>query len=412
MAFARTHRFLVQTARVALVAAAAAALAGCAASHSGGAPFSPSVSAPALDARAVGYKSLYLFKGGADGANPFAGLVSVKDSFYGVTYGNRIGSCGNGTVYTVTPARKERVLYCFKGTPDGAQPVGNLIAVNGVLYGTTFNGGAHDLGSVFAISTAGKEHVVYSFAGGKDGTNPGAGLTAVNGELYGTTIDAGGAETGNGTVFKVSTSGKESVLYTFKGFPTDGESPYAGLTLVNGTLYGTTQQGGANRFGTAFSITTAGKEKLLYSFKGPGDGAFPYGNLLFLDGTFYGTTYGATGTIFTMTTAGVEKPMYTFKGPPSDGEGPRAGLTLLDGVLYGVTENGGANDAGTIFETTKTGAERVLYSFKDGTNDGANPYGGLIGVSGVLYGTTLNGGVSTPGVPNHPNAGTIFKYAP
>jgi uncharacterized repeat protein (TIGR03803 family) len=412
MVFARTHTSFVQTVRVALVGVAAAALAGCAASHSAGAPFAPAVSAPALDARATGYASLYLFKGGADGANPFAGLVSVKGSFYGVTYGNKLGTCANGTVYEVSSAGKERVLYCFKGMPDGAQPVGNLIAVNGSLYGTTFNGGAHNLGSVFAITPAGKEHVVYSFAGGKDGTNPGAGLTVVNGELYGTTIDAGGAETGNGTVFKVSTSGKESVLYTFKGFPTDGESPYAGLTLANGTLYGTTETGGANRYGTAFSITTSGKEKVLYSFKGPGDGSFPYGNLLFLGGAFYGTTYGSTGTIFTMTTAGAERAIYTFKGPPSDGEGPRAGLTLLDGVLYGVTENGGANDVGTIFETTRTGAERVLYSFKDGTKDGANPYGALIGVSGVLYGTTLNGGVSTPGVTNHPNAGSIFKFAP
>src|SRR6202042_3562831 len=163
----------------------------------------------------------------------------------------------------------ETVLYRFKGYPsDGAEPVGKLTTLNGMLYGTTYNGGAKDLGSVFEISPAGKERLVYSFQGGKDGTNPGAGLTVIAGKLYGTTVDSGGASQGNGTVFDLTTAGDEHVLYTFKGYPNDGESPYCQLLAVNGELYGTTQEGGANRDGTVFAISTAGKERLVYSFGG------------------------------------------------------------------------------------------------------------------------------------------------
>ena len=210
--------------RASFALAAALTLAGCAGSGS----LAPAVSHDVPASRAglaAGYKSLYLFRGGSDGANPFSSLTNVKGTLYGVTYGNRVGACGYGTVFSVSPQGKERALYCFKGTPDGAEPVGSLLAVGGSLYGTTFNGGAHGMGSVFQIDTSGKEHVIYSFAGGKDGTNPGAGFVELGGKLYGTTLDNGGSEQGTGTVFEVSTAGIEHVLYTFKGFPEDGETP-------------------------------------------------------------------------------------------------------------------------------------------------------------------------------------------
>ncbi len=390
--------------------AAALAMASC----SGTGSFAPGVSnavpAASLTAHATGYKSLYLFRGGTDGANPFSSLTDVKGTLYGVTYGDRIGTCGYGTVFSVTPQGKERALYCFKGTPDGAQPAGSLLAVGGVLYGTTFNGGTHNLGSVFRVDTSGKEHVIYSFAGGKDGTNPGAGLTELGGKLYGTTIDSGGAETGFGTVFEITTAGKERVLYTFKGYPSDGESPYASLVAVNGSLYGTTQSGGANRIGTVFVIDTSGHERVLYSFKGPPDGAFPIGNLLDVGGVLYGTTSYSPGTIFKITTTVPESVVYTFAVSPSDGSGPHSGLNEMGGVLYGTTEYGGAKGFGAIFSMA-SGKERMLYSFDGAPKDGANPFGNLSVLDGVLYGTTISGGIYTGGV-NHPDAGSIFKLTP
>jgi uncharacterized repeat protein (TIGR03803 family) len=393
--------------RAALALVVALAMPGC-----GGAAMAPAVPngipAAASDGRSAAYKSLHLFRGGADGANPYSALTDVKGTLYGVTYGNRVGTCGYGTVFSVTPAGKERAIYCFKGMPDGAEPVGTLLAVGGSLYGTTFNGGSHGLGSVFQIDTSGKEHVIYSFAGGKDGTNPGAGLIELGGKLYGTTLDSGGAEQGTGTVFEVSTAGKERVLYTFKGFPSDGETPDSSLIAVNGSLYGTTQSGGANRFGTVFVVDTSGHERMLYSFKGAPDGALPIGNLLDVRGVLYGTTSGSPGTVFKITTSGVESVVYTFAGAPTDGSGPHSGLTAVGKTLYGTTEYGGANDLGTIFSMTKSGKERMLYSFKGTPKDGANPFGNLTAIGHVLYGTALNGGINVNGL-NHPDAGSIFK---
>jgi uncharacterized repeat protein (TIGR03803 family) len=392
------------------VLAATLTLAGCAGSGS----LAPAVSQNVPASRAVqaaAYKSLYLFRGGSDGANPFSSLTNVAGTLYGVTYGNRVGACGYGTVFSVNPQGKEHALYCFKGAPDGAEPVGSLLAVGGSLYGTTFNGGTHGLGSVFKVDTSGKEHVIYSFAGGKDGTNPGAGLVELGGKLYGTTLDNGGSEQGTGTVFEVSTGGVEHVLYTFKGFPEDGETPYASLVPLNGSLYGTTQGGGGGRFGTVFVVDTAGHERLLYSFKNAGDGALPIGSLLAVHGVLYGTTSASPGTIFKITTSGTESTLYTFAGSPSDGSGPHSGLTEMDGVLYGTTEFGGTGGLGTIFSTTAAGKEQILYSFKGTPKDGANPFGNLTALDGVLYGTTVNGGVKVNGL-NHPDAGSVFKIAP
>ena len=96
--------------------------------------------------------------------------------------------------------------------------------------------------------------MLYSFEGGsKDGAYPEAGLLNVNGTLYGTTYEGGGA-TGGGTVFAITTSGKETLLHSFTGSG-DGEYPNAGLIDVSGTLYGTTADGGANDGGTVFLLS-------------------------------------------------------------------------------------------------------------------------------------------------------------
>jgi uncharacterized repeat protein (TIGR03803 family) len=203
----------------------------------------------------------------------------------------------------------------------------------------------------------------YSGAG-SDGAFPEAGLIDVAGTLYGTTYQGG--TSGAGTVFKVSTSGKESVLYSFKG--ADGADPYAGLIAVNGTLYGTTQQGGSAGCesgygcGTVFELSTSGKERVLHRFKGGTDGADPYAGLIALNGTFYGTTWhggdssacsyssaSGCGTVFEVNTSGNERVLYRFKGG-KDGASPQAGLLAVKGVLYGTTGRGGSGcECGTVF---------------------------------------------------------------
>jgi uncharacterized repeat protein (TIGR03803 family) len=311
------------------------------------------------------------------------------------------------------------VLYSFKRGNDGGDPHAGLINVEGTLYGTTEYGGGpcHARcfgGTVFAITTSGAETVLHSFKDGSgDGKDPRAGLINVNGTLYGTTIHGGGASCYCGTVFKVTLSGQETVLYSFAGEP-DGAGPDAAdLLSVNGTLYGITYYGGS-RFclrygdphgcGTVFKITTSGKETVLHSFGRWGDGAHPYAGLINVNGTLYGTTeFGGSGscgsyansgcgTVFTIKTSGAETVLYSFKGGSGDGEYPtQAALVDVNGTLYGTNKGGGTNNWGTIFSITTSGKESVLHSFGS-SSDGVLPHGGLLDVNGALYGTTSNGG--------------------
>jgi uncharacterized repeat protein (TIGR03803 family) len=144
-------------------------------------------------------------------------------------------------------------------------------------------------------------------------------------------------------------------LYSFKS-PPDGSTPYAGLIDLNGTLYGTTQYGGAGGNGTVFKVTTSGVEHVIYSFKGTPDGATPYARLIALNGMLHGTTYagGASGngTIFKLTTSGAEHVLYNFTGVPYGGSHPASGMTLASGSLYGTTSEGGKNLVGTVFKLT------------------------------------------------------------
>jgi uncharacterized repeat protein (TIGR03803 family) len=306
---------------------------------------------------------------------------------------------------------QETVLYRFAGHSDGDHPTADLTDVNGVLYGTTpGGGGSNSYGTVFKITTAGEESVIYRFRSGRDGAVPEAGLTNVGGVLYGTTT-AGGDANGDGTIFEITTSGAESVLHRFAG-GSDGSHPEAVLTDVNGVLYGTTLYGGdANNEGTVFEITTSGAESVLYRFQGlgKGDGANPAAGLVNVNGVLYGTTEGGgidDGTVFKITTSGAESVLHQF-GIGNDGYYPVAALANVNGVCYGTTEQGGAPTKngvrhGTVFKITTSGTETVLHSFVDG-NDGEDPYGRLININGVLYGTASGGG------ENATNLGTVFK---
>jgi uncharacterized repeat protein (TIGR03803 family) len=334
----------------------------------------------------------------------------VGGTLYGTTLSG--GSVGSGTVFSITTGGAEKVLHSFgKAKTDGKDPYAGLIDVGGRLYSTTQYGGTTGNGTIFSITPLGAERVRWSFEYGSDGAQPFAGLLDVGGLLYGTT-SVGGAYNG-GTVFSATTGGTEKVLHSFDTSGSDGFYPLAGLINVGGTLYGTTNNGGPyGSYGTVFSITTGGKEKVLHSFGSGSDGAEPEAGLIDVRGTLYGTTYfGGTysgGTVFSLTTGGKEKVLHSF-GNGSDGANPTAGLIHVGGVLYGTTAGGGAYSCGasarcgTVFSITTGGTERVLHSFGKG-HDGMNPFAGLIDVGGTLYGTTAAGGAH--------NNGTVFTLTP
>jgi uncharacterized repeat protein (TIGR03803 family) len=310
---------------------------------------------------------------------------------------------------------------------DGETPYGPLLLNNatGMLYGTTFLGGANGDGTVFEFDqTLGEETVLYSFAGNTDGERPIGNLVQdKEGNLYGMTLGggnfAGSCSVGCGTVFKVTPEGIETVLYRFCSADDclDGWAPEGLVFGQDGNLYGTTCCGGSESSGIVFKLTPDGQETVLYNFctqPDCSDGAAPSAPLI-LDGkgNFYGTTEfggaygvpsGGYGTVFKLTPKGHETVLYSFAGSP-DGVKPSEGpLVLENGNLYGTTINGGAynstvcvNGCGVVFEVTQKGHETVLHSFGYG-QDGSLPYAGLaLDREGRFWGVTTAGGSSGDG---------------
>lgn len=190
---------------------------------------------------------------------------------------------------TVVPAMTLAVLHSFGSAPgDGELPFAGLIqATDGNFYGTTEVDGASGYGTVFRVDTSGNETVLHSFSG-VDGQSPDAGLTqASNGNFYGTTTNGG--EVFDGNVFEMDAMGDETLLFSFSG--ADGKMPYAGLIQASdGNFYGTTEYGGTSANGTVFKMDSSGDLTVLHSFSSSIDGAHPQTGLIQAsDGNFYGT---------------------------------------------------------------------------------------------------------------------------
>jgi uncharacterized repeat protein (TIGR03803 family) len=333
--------------------------------------------------------------------------------------GAKCGDGGCGTVYSISASGEEHVLHNFSGAEDGARPVSGLIDVDGTLYGTTTSGGGgkckiygdNGCGSVYGITTTGKEHVLYGFAGSSNGSYPVASLIDVKNTFYGTTQYGGSADActiGCGTVFSVTAGGQENVLHSF-GYISDGAQPQAPLIDVNGTLYGTTHYGGSGNSGrgSVFSISTTGTEHVLYSFGPKPDGTTPVSGLTNVSGTLYGTTYYGgrygKGTVFSVSTSGANPHVLHSFGKDSNGANLTASLIDVNGTLYGTTAGGGTYRKGTVFSISTTGSGHVLHNFGNGA-DGASPRASLTYVNGTLYGTTYSGGAH--------GDGTVFALKP
>jgi uncharacterized repeat protein (TIGR03803 family) len=351
-------------------------------------------------------KVLHEFTGQSDdGGSPAGDLIGdAQGNVYGTTVFG--GAFGEGTIFKVSPRGRETILHSFNGIPDGSVPEAGLVMDGaGNLYGTA-SGGTGGSGVVFELTRKNQFTVLYAFRTNPDGQFPHGSLVLdASGNLYGTT-EEGGTKCPCGTVFKVTPTGEETILYSFGG-GTDGRIPKAGLILSpDGQLYGTTAAGGGNcDCGTVFKISMDGTETLLHSFSGGRDGSEPSGQLI-ADST--GKLYGVTaagghcgcGPVFSISPEGKEEIVYAFgKGAGYDGAQPVGRLVLdADGNLYGATHAGGPMDYGTVFKVRAApGKERVLHLFAGG-DDGANPYAGMVDIGGALIGTTGNGGSYGEGV--------------
>jgi uncharacterized repeat protein (TIGR03803 family) len=334
---------------------------------------------------------LYSFTGGTDGAYPNANLVRDKNgNLYGTTQNGGDLSCmigttliGCGVVFKVNTAGHVTVQYAFTDGTDGAWPQGVTLDAAGNLYGVTFFGG--DLscptgvgcGVDYELDTSSHETVVYTFTSGANGGFLNGFLTRDSaGNIYGVTVQGGNVADcsglGCGVVFKLDTSGHQTVRYTFTG-GADGSFPNGNLVLdAKGNLRGTAFTGGDLSCGNANTV--------------------------------------GCGVVFEVTPARKEKVLHTFKGQP-DGANPTLGLVRdSKGNYYSTTAYGGATNFGAVFELSAKGGEKVLYSFT-GSTDGAIPESGLImDATGNLYGNTYQGGDLSCNAPN--GCGTVFKLTP
>jgi uncharacterized repeat protein (TIGR03803 family) len=324
-----------------------------------------------------------------------------------------------------------KLLYSFTGANDGGDPATALTfdrADN--AYGTTASGGDFDFGTVFMLTPSGEERVLYSFTGGGDGLDPHGGVTLDSaGNLYGTTV-AGGfggicAGDGCGVIFELSPSQggwTQTILYSFTG-GNDGFGPGSALVFDSaGNLYGTAPDGGAHSAGVVFQLSPSARGwryKVIHAFTGRKDGAVgSLGSLTFdAAGNLYGVSelggVNGAGAVYELspTAGGSWKTtvLYNFRGSP-DAANPYGGLIFDNsGNLYGTTYFGGTAGLGTVFQLAHgpNGAweENVLYSFQGGT-DGSLPTSTLfLNAAVTFYGTT-----STGGRPSC-DCGTIFKLA-
>jgi hypothetical protein len=358
------------------------------------------LSPPASGSGAWTETVLYTFTGGKDGSGPSAGLVrDAKGNLYGTaTYGgpgNAACGSGCGTVFELSPPSQpggtwtETTIYQFKASLDGANPESGLILDQaGNLYGTTMLGGSSQecCGTAFELSPPQQpdgswtETVLHDFKGGTDGEILWAGLYRdAAGNLYGTTLNGGANNDGIAFQLVPPSSGgtwTENILVEFSGVFSGGT--YGPLVEYKGSLYGAGYASGSSGQGSVFSLTPAAGTwtySTLYSFTGGSDGGTPNGLVVDSQGNLYGGTEAGgdlndgtchlsffrvvgCGVVYKLTPqnggqAWTQSVLATLQA--SEGFGIYAPLLMSKGVLWGTTQQGGANPnrcqlgCGTVF---------------------------------------------------------------
>src|SRR5579871_50090 len=390
---------------------------------------------------------LYSFTGGGgvagslDGASPNGSLVQGSDgSLYATTSSGGAGinvtsTTGSGTVFKISLSGQEMVLHSFGvAVGDGASPVvGLILGRDGNFYGPTPYSTDRITGTLYQISAAGAESVIYPFPlvdGVDDFPMLSGVIQASDGLLYGADYEFVDGSVDHYVIYGITTTGMRSLTIDI------GADLSRQTNLVqtsDGSLYGTTTNGGAYAMGSVFKAKP--NVETIYSFGGISSDALAPGSPLIQgsDGTLYGSTATGgnpsaicpkgCGTVFRVTPSGVETVLYSFGSESTDGQGPLGALVQAsDGNFYGTTASGGTtassasansncasanvysgySGCGTIYKITPTGIATVLYSFGSTSEDGTGPTGALLQASdGNLYGTTTAGGAA--------NQGTVFR---
>ena len=321
-----------------------------------------------------GYTELFNFDCATEGCDPIspALLAQGEDGVLYSTLESGTVQSSDGTIIDYVPGGGVNVLYRFQG-PDGFGPQSGLtLGFDGAFYGTTTNGGSAGKGTVFKLSN-GTMTVLYQFTDGTDGAYPWAPpVQTPDGNLYGVTYNGSHP----GTAYRITPSGKFTVIATL---PSKTTAPL--IMGVDGNFYGTTQYGGTANQGTVFRLSTRGKLTLLHSFNGTSEGATPLTPLMIAaDGKFYGTTSGggqfSQGVVYRLSSSGGGyQVLHSFQ--VAEGTGSTAGLVQgSDNYLYSAQSAGGANGYGTLYRMNTRGTKFQLlhqFDYQDGAYPGATP---------------------------------------
>lgn len=296
-----------------------------------------------------------------------------------------------------------------------------LLADDGNIYFGSYGGG-NGAGAIAKLTPEGVLSTLHSLSG--DGTEGvtiyGPLMQASDGNLYGTAYFGG--DEGGGTLFRVALDGTFTVLHAFGGGEPNAIFPYTGVAEgADGQLYGTSFRGGNFDAGVVYRIATDGSGYTVLHHFSAGNGENPEGTLLAApDGMLYGTTMmgGADnrGTIYRISTSGAHEVLYSFPGltqfssqglaTNATGANPRAGLMLgLDGNFYGTAYQGGEYGHGSVFRMTPAGEVSVLHAFRGPSFGGSNPLATITqDAAGNFYGTTQRGG--------YLHRGTAWRLSP
>jgi uncharacterized repeat protein (TIGR03803 family) len=299
------------------------------------------------------------------------------------------------------------VLHVFNSITDGTDPVSSLTLVGSSLYGTARTGGTNGDGTIFQMNANGTAfNVIHNFSSAStDGIGPLGALALSGSTFYGTT---GQSQTGAGTVFTINTDGSGfAVIHAFTGSTTDGGGPQQSLVVSGSSLYGTTKGGGTSNFGTIFQMGTTGSSfSILRSFTGGTDGGGTASTPLLSGSTLYATNVNGSpnsGTLLRINTDGSGfSVLHTFVGGNNDGMFPHDSPLLAGSTLYGTTELAGSGGDGIIYKINSDGTGfTILHMFTGSITDGSVPFGSMILSGSVLYGLTEVGGAN--------NDGTIYQ---
>ncbi len=337
---------------------------------------------------------------------PVAPIQATDGNFYGIAAG---GVHGQGVIYRITPDGKLSYLYNFCSQPecaDGEEGTSSpILGRDGNLYGVTSFGGSNGSGTIYKLTLGGKLTVLHNFCpptSCSDGTDSYGLLQGSDGNFYGTTFQGGTSN--SGTIFRISPSGEFKVLYNFCALANcaDGWSPESPpIQSSDGNFYGTTIGGGSMQGGVLYKLTPSGTYSVVRNFCAYSNssctGSQPESIVQDASGNFFGITQsgGANGygSVFEITSTHHYKALHSFN---SDTGISLPGLTLgNDGNVYGRTAGSSFGlNGGTLFQVTSEGGYKRLYTFSNDCLTGCTPWWGPLfqGTDGLLYGAAIYGG--------------------